>query len=138
MPEGIARETIDSLLVASGWDLQNRDELNRNAAEGSVPSRATRTQASSWTQNDLRKQQDTRWQQSFKATAEWFVSCIYGPQAVGCLVVESFTTQDPWNEFRDSGCARGSLFGIGDLVDVALLSAGCKTSERSFQSGVSI
>ncbi|HCZ48521.1 MAG TPA: type I restriction endonuclease subunit R, partial [Gammaproteobacteria bacterium] len=33
-PEQLARETIDALLTAAGWTLQDRDQRNRNAALG--------------------------------------------------------------------------------------------------------
>ena len=33
-PEQLARQSIDALLTAAGWALQNRDHLDRNAALG--------------------------------------------------------------------------------------------------------
>ncbi len=33
-PEQLAREVIDQLLSLAGWVLQDRDEFDRNAAEG--------------------------------------------------------------------------------------------------------
>lgn len=33
-PEGKARETIDGMLLAAGWTIQGRDELNPGAGTG--------------------------------------------------------------------------------------------------------
>lgn len=33
-PEGKARETIDAMLLAAGWTIQDRDELNLGAGTG--------------------------------------------------------------------------------------------------------
>ena len=33
-PEQLARQSIDALLAAAGWALQDRDHLDRNAALG--------------------------------------------------------------------------------------------------------
>ncbi|HUZ97008.1 MAG TPA: hypothetical protein VMU57_19065 [Edaphobacter sp.] len=33
-PEQLARQTIDALLTAAGWTLQDKSKFNRNAAEG--------------------------------------------------------------------------------------------------------
>ena len=33
-PERIAREKIDALLVSAGWEIQDREQLDRNAALG--------------------------------------------------------------------------------------------------------